>query len=466
MNFMKILKEHENGSQKNGDAILSNGQLKPVNEIKRELHPAFVYIPCGLVILILLFSDGMAVAKSLTSGYGWIAYFIAFGVIGSIDMAWLGLVFCVKQLFALEKLSYAVWVFYLFIGAALGMYGFFAAVMVVDHIDALGIKQRRILSPYDYSNDPALTAVQKKMEEIRGQIDAADKTIFTLARTVEHTSNQAASFSSSLKAVFLDTNVSRQQKNNLTFYAGRANKTSAGTASTLASMQKDRQKLSTSLMIAMDELDAVNDSLVSRYAGKSAEDVVEADMGLTLKRTVAKMTQFGTIAAILVMLVFKYAYKGEWLYYPIKFNPSHIFDDTKDQKLKSESLAVNEQGKIVVIEERNEFKAGDKKEARTWLYWRVLVGEIIKGTKTEAGDLSYALKHGSVPKTLKPSFWRQIGRAERFMRENTPEEVDRVILEIEAKYGFKRKNNGIVDSTPETQPMPNNVIERADSSAV
>jgi hypothetical protein len=463
MNFMKMMKQNENGVlETNGHsvAVASIDQLKSANEIKRELHPAFVYIPCALVILVLLFSDGMAVAKSLTSGYGFIAYFLAFGVIGSIDMAYLGALFCFKQLFALRQLSYTVWLFYLLIGAMLGIYGFFAGMMVVNHIDALGIKQRRILAPYDYSNNPALIAAQEKVEELRGQVNSADKTIFAIAKTVEHTSKEASAMSASLRAVSFDTMASREQRRNMVFYTGRANKSSAGTVSTLASMQKERNKLATALVGSMDDLDAVNDSLVARYAGKSAEDVVEADMGMELKRTVAKMTQFGVLAAMFVMLVFRYAYKGEALYYPIKFKPSRIDEPAKNE---SSNLAVNEHGKLVEIElmkpkRPDQFKAGSREEAKQWLYWRTLVGEIIKGTKTESGDLSYALRHGSLPKTMKPSLWRQIGKAEKFMRENTAEEVERIAVQIEQKYGFKMEASAdTLETVSEFQVMPEQI---------
>lgn len=459
---MEILKQDGNRiSDTNGHAgiVSDKDQLKLANEVKRELHPALVYIPCGLVILVLLFSDGMAVAKSLVSGYGFIAYFIAFGIIGSIDMAYLGFIFCVKQLFALKQLNYSVWLFYLLVGATLGTYGFFGGMTIVNHVDALGIKQRRILSPYDFSKDPALTAAVKKVEEIRGQINAADRTIFNLAKAVEYTSNQATAFSASLKAIALDTSA-RRQKNDLVFYTGRASKTSAGTASTLASMQKERNKLATALVGAMDELAVVNDSLIAKYAGKSAEDVVEANMGMELKRTVAKMTQFGVLAAMFVMLVFKYAYKGEALYYPIKFKPSRIDEPAKNE---SSNLAVNEHGKLVEIElmkpkRPDQFKAGSREEAKQWLYWRTLVGEIIKGTKTESGDLSYALRHGSLPKTMKPSLWRQIGKAEKFMRENTAEEVERIAVQIEQKYGFKREASAdTLETVSEFQVMPEQI---------
>lgn len=468
--------KNENGNgviETNGhaDTMPKNDQLKPINEVKLELHPAFVYIPCGLVILVLLFSDGMAVAKSLVSGYGFIAYFIAFGIIGSIDMAYLGALFCFKQLFALRQLNYTVWLFYLLIGSTLGTYGFFAGMMVVNHIDALGIKQRRIIAPYDYSKNPALTASMQKVEMIKGQIDAADKTIFALAKTVEHTSKEAAAISASLRAVSFDTMASREQRKNLVFYTGRANKSSAGTVSTLASMQKERNKLATALVGAIDNLQSVNDSLTIRFAGKSAEDVVEADMGMELKRTVAKMTQFGVVAVMFVMLVFRYAYKGEALYYPIKFKPSRIFEDEPDKiENGSVGLGVNEQGKIIEMEPTkpvrpNQFKAGNVEAAKRWLYYKVLIGEFYRGDKITKipGDLNYAVKHSGINPNLRGTLYKWTDKAAAFMKEHTPDEIVAKIAELEKQYGFRRE--AIIEET-DTPQMMAEIVEEAKPDSI
>lgn len=290
---------------------------------QKDFDPRIVYVTGGIIIAVLLYSDAMTVAESLLTGYPHgIAYFIAFGIVGAIDLIYFGIVFAFKQLFAWGKIATATFAFYAAMAIVLGAIGLYSAVLVVNHIDALGSKQRRILNPYDFSGNPALVAARQSVNDLKATLNATDSTILSISRATANASLQAASFSGAFTAAVRDTNLSKRQKSDLAFYAGRANKVNLNVATALGAMQKDRWRTATQLLAAQDNYKAVFDSLAERFGGKSAEDVIEADMGISLKRGVATMTQFGVIAVLLVIFMMRAASTGKLEYNPIAFVPA------------------------------------------------------------------------------------------------------------------------------------------------
>jgi len=290
---------------------------------QKDFDPRIVYVTGGIIIAVLLYSDAMTVAESLLTGYpGWIPYFIAFGIVGAIDLIYFGVIFAVKQLFAWGKIATATFAFYSAMAIVLGAIGLYSAVLVVNHIDALGSKQRRILNPYDFSGNQALVAARQSVNDLKATLSATDSTILSISRATANASLQAASFSGAFTAAVRDTGMSKRQKNDLAFYAGRAGKVNMNIATALGEMQKDRWRTATQLLAAQDNYKAVFDSLARRFGGKSAEDVIEADMGISLKRGVATMTQFGVIAVLLVILMMRAASTGKLEYNPIAFVPA------------------------------------------------------------------------------------------------------------------------------------------------
>lgn len=301
-----------------------------MNDQQIKLTPAnsknnlLIYIAGFVGLAILLYSDAMALAHSLITGYPLpIPYLLGFGIVLVIDLCFWGFIFALRNLFAYGKISNEIWAFYLFVALALGSSAGFGSWLVKSHIDALGAKNRRILSPFDYSKNPALIAAEKNVNELAKQIEATDKTIMGMSQAVAQASMQASSFSVSYKQALRDTSISNRQKNDLAYYAGRANKTSAASVSAMAEMQKERQRMATALLAARDHRSAVFDSLSQRFAGKSAEDVVESDMGIGLKTNIAWATQISALAIFVLFMMLKAANTGKLEYNPIAFVPAN-----------------------------------------------------------------------------------------------------------------------------------------------
>ena len=392
-------------------------KLAPVAKGQRD-YTGLVYAGGFIGLTVLLYSDAMTVAHSLLTGYPFpIPYALGFGIILVIDLNFWGVMFAAKNLFAFRSLAREIWGFYLTVTLLLGSTAMFGSWLVKTHIDALGAKNRKILSPYDYSRNHALIAAEKNVQSLHSQLNSADSAIFSLARAA----SQAAIGSVAFVQIAKDTSLSKQSRANQLYYAGRANRSQAGITTTLSEMQKQRWALSSQLMIARDKQAAVFDSLSRRYAGKSAEDVIEGDMGVSLKGNVAWMTQIGAFSIFVLFVMLGAAKHGKLFYHPFKYVSA--FDSLGGDKKTGEAASETQLDGIAASQASPDFVMPARHTDESKRQWALRVArmyannefpEYINATYLSArlniamGTFS-KLVHGRLGKT----YFSKNGKAER-----------------------------------------------------
>jgi len=283
--------------------------------IKKNLQPLVIYVAGSICILLFSLSDSLTIVETLKDAFAWpIPYLFGFGVILTNELIFFGVIFAFKNLFAFGKIPMATWAFYLSLVICLGGLGAYSALNVIRHIEALGAKNRSQLHAVDFSTDPALVRADKAVNELRRQLISADSSIFGVARAASGMATASMAF---LRVSRGDTSrVKRDQLSN----ASRASRSGLNVTTTLNDLQRGRQFLLTSLLHAQDRRDSVFAALDRRYRWRSAQDVIEMDMGINLKGRVATLTVSGTIGVMLVMMMTSFAYGGRAEFFPFDFS--------------------------------------------------------------------------------------------------------------------------------------------------
>lgn len=291
--------------------------MKKLREyVEKNLQPLVIYFAGAVCIFLFSLSDALTVAKTLTDAFDApIPHLFGFGVILTNELIFFGVIFAGKNLFSFGKIALATWAFYLAMFLCLGGLGAYSALNIIHHIEALGAKNRSQYHAVDFSADPALVRADAAVNELRRQLAAADSSIGAVARAANGIATAAVGF---MQAARRDTG---RAKRDQLFYAGRSNKAGLNVTTTLNDLQRGRNSLLTALLYATDRRDSVFSALDRRYRGKSAQDVVEMDMGINLKGRVATLTVVGTIGVMLVMMMTSFAYGGKAEFYPFDFSP-------------------------------------------------------------------------------------------------------------------------------------------------
>lgn len=287
-----------------------------VEYARKNLQPLVIYLACSIALALCFLTDALTVAETLKDAFAPpIPYLFGFGVVLINELILFGVIFSGKNLFALGKISSSALAFYAAMFLSLGGIGAYSVVNIIHHIEALGAKNRATKHAVDFSTDPALVRADQAVNDLRRQLVAADSSISGLARAASGMATASMAFVKSARG---DTG---RSKSDQLYYAGRSNKAGLNVTTTLNDLQSGRQLLLTSLLHAQDRRDSVFTVLDRRYRGRSAQDVVEMDMGINLKGRVATLTVAGTIGVMLVMMMTGFAYGGKAEFFPFAFSP-------------------------------------------------------------------------------------------------------------------------------------------------
>lgn len=287
-----------------------------VEYVRKNLQPVVIYLACSIALALCFLTDALTVAETLKDAFvSPIPHLFGFGVVLINELILFGVIFSGKNLFALGKISSSALAFYAAMFLSLGGLGIYSATNIIRHIEALGAKNRAMLHAVDYSNDPLLLAANDAVRSLQRQLSGADSSMTGVARAASGMATASLSFVNSAR---LDTG---RAKRDQLFYAGRSNRAQLNVTTALTEMQRDRQALQVSLLHAVDRRDSVFTALDRRYRGRSAQDVVEMDMGINLKGRVATLTVAGTIGVMLLMMMTSFSYGGKAEYFPFDFSP-------------------------------------------------------------------------------------------------------------------------------------------------
>lgn len=290
---------------------------QPQGSVKDKRNWAWLFTAVGFLVLgVILFADALTLAESLLSGYPKIiAYAFSVAIILAIDFICWAFWWSVANCFAFKYLSRPSFLMYVWTSILCLAVLAYCVHMVTSNIAAVGMKRRQLLNPYDYSKNAALVYAERGVTELERRIRSIDSTVFAWNLSAKSASDAfAAAMAARGDSAFNSKKVS---------VVNRAARAQSMTLSGVTQMSKQSFVLQTALLAARDRRDAVRDSLDKLFAGKSAEDVVEASMGMDLKRQIAYASQF--LAGVIIwLLVFKkWTQSGKIEYWPLAFVSAH-----------------------------------------------------------------------------------------------------------------------------------------------
>lgn len=316
-------------------------QSKDKNQSK--WNNAFTFV--GLFVLsAILFSDVFTLVESLVSGYPLvIAYTFSFAVILAIDFICWAFWWSLANCFAFKYLSrpsLSMYILTCILCAAVIVY---CIDMVTSNITAVGMKRRQLLNPYDYSKNAALVYADRSVTELERRIRSLDSTVFAWNLSAKSASDAfAAAMTARGDSVFNSKKVA---------VVNRAARAQRMTLSAVTEMSKQSFALQTALLAAREQRDIVSDSLARVFAGKSAEDVVEASLGMDLKRQIAYASQLLSVVIIWLLVFKKWTQTGKVVYSPFEFVSSADENALLQKKVSGgESVVGGEGFRLPVIQ--------------------------------------------------------------------------------------------------------------------
>lgn len=429
----------------NTDKIKLTSAEKDNSQLKREA--VIYYSLIGMALAVGIYSDVGGFYTNLKTAFpSSLAMSISLTLVLGFDLAITATFICLRNVFAIKLMNVASWALYAVLTVIFGWGAFHFGGIIMDNVHALGAKTRAFNHPIEYENDPLMVHGRQRLQTVNAALETAEKSMLQLAATMKQAGESAGAFTRRAGDTSLTIGARRDQLWNAT----KANKTQGSLGLSLIETQKTKQQLLIEKLKAQNWIDSVLVELDKKYRGKSAEDIVEANIGRNLLLAISSATVISHILAIAFFFLIGMYLTGVVLSRPVEFrsavSPPAPADNGAGASIDASGSAAPP---ILTPPEplKHPFKDGDIEAACDWLEFLILTGQYVdKDTpdyrQATGGSYSQTIKRvgGRLHAHNKYRLDRIVSKTRGKLKTKSTEEIQLRVDELVKRHGWQEYN--------------------------